>query len=158
MPVIQTLGIDHVDLTVTDLARSVAFYAEIFPALGFRRIPEEPGHVWASAHLSIAIRPAEEAEQSVAFNRFRAGLHHLALRAFTRADVDCFHEYLIAQSVEILDPPREYPEYGKGYYALFFSDPDRIKLELVHHPWGFWRHVLASGEDRRPRHVTVSHE
>lgn len=156
MTVIQTLGIDHVDLTVTEHTRSIAFYAEILPALGFRRILEEPGHVWASAHLSIAIRPAEEAERSVAFNRFRAGLHHLAFRAFTRADVDRFHEYLIAQTVEILDPPREYPAYGAGYYALFFSDPDGIKLELVHHPWGYWRHVLARGEDTRPRHVAES--
>jgi catechol 2,3-dioxygenase-like lactoylglutathione lyase family enzyme len=102
--------------------------------------------------LSIAIRPAEEAERGVAFNRFRAGLHHLAFRTFTRADVDRFHDYLVAESVEILDPPREYPHYGIGYYALFFSDPDRIKLELVHHPWGFWRHALARGEDARPRH------
>jgi hypothetical protein len=32
----------------------------------------------------------------------------------------------------ILDTPREYPQYVKGYYAVFFADPDCIKLELVH--------------------------
>ena len=34
----------------------------------------------------------------------------------------------------ILDSPREYPEYVPGYYAVFFADPDGIKLELVHIP------------------------
>ena len=24
-----------------------------------------------------------------------------------------------------------YPEYHKGYYAVFFEDPDRVKLELM---------------------------
>jgi glyoxylase I family protein len=32
----------------------------------------------------------------------------------------------------VLDAPREYPEYVPGYYAVFFADPDGIKLELVH--------------------------
>jgi hypothetical protein len=27
------------------------------------------------------------------------------------------------------DAPREYPAYVPGYYAVFFSDPDGIKLE-----------------------------
>jgi glyoxylase I family protein len=133
--VIQTAGLDHVDLTVTDLARSSAFYGEVLAALGFRRLLEEEQCVWANEHLSIAIRPAEESERGVAFNRFRAGLHHLAFRALSRADVDRCHEYLVAQSAaEILDPPQEYPQYGTGYYAVFFSDPDGMKLELVHRP------------------------
>ena len=34
----------------------------------------------------------------------------------------------------ILDPPREYLHYVPGYYAVFFSDPDGIELELVHIP------------------------
>ena len=34
----------------------------------------------------------------------------------------------------VLDPPREYPEYVPGYYAVFFTDPDGLKLELVHIP------------------------
>jgi hypothetical protein len=30
--------------------------------------------------------------------------------------------------------PREYPEYAAAYYAVFFEDPDRIKLEVAHVP------------------------
>ena len=34
----------------------------------------------------------------------------------------------------VLDPPAEYPQYGPGYYAVFFADPDGIKLECVYLP------------------------
>ena len=27
------------------------------------------------------------------------------------------------------DPPADYPSYGEGYYAVFFTDPDGLKLE-----------------------------
>jgi hypothetical protein len=36
--------------------------------------------------------------------------------------------------VRVLDAPAEYPQYGSGYYAVFFADPDGIKLEYVFTP------------------------
>src|SRR4029434_9937307 len=47
-----------------------------------------------------------------------------------------------------LEPPAEYPEYGTGYYAVFFADPDGLKLEAVHFPWGYWKRVQRSEERR----------
>ncbi|MBM4258770.1 MAG: hypothetical protein FJ147_23070 [Deltaproteobacteria bacterium] len=38
-----------------------------------------------------------------------------------------------ANGGKILDPPKEY-DYSPGYYAVFFTDPDGIKLEVVHIP------------------------
>lgn len=43
------------------------------------------------------------------------------------------HLALVAAGARILDPPREY-DYTPGYYAVFFTDPDGIKLEVVHVP------------------------
>jgi len=51
----------------------------------------------------------------------------------------------------ILDAPAEYPIYGPNYYAVFFADPDGMKLELVHFPWGYWRNTQRDGSDDRPR-------
>lgn len=34
----------------------------------------------------------------------------------------------------LLDAPADYPRYGTGYYAVFFADPDGLKLEFVHRP------------------------
>jgi catechol 2,3-dioxygenase-like lactoylglutathione lyase family enzyme len=44
------------------------------------------------------------------------------------------HEVLLGTGARILDAPAEYPDYGAGYYALFFADPDGLKLEFVHWP------------------------
>ena len=35
---------------------------------------------------------------------------------------------------DVLDAPAEYPHYAPGYYAVFFADPDGLKLEFVHMP------------------------
>ncbi len=37
------------------------------------------------------------------------------------------------QDVEIESEPQEYT-YLPGYYAVFFYDPDGLKLEIVHVP------------------------
>ena len=42
-------------------------------------------------------------------------------------------EWLRATGAEIESGPQEYV-YSLGYYAVFFYDPDGIKLEIVHVP------------------------
>ncbi len=66
-------------------------------------------------------------------DRYSPGLHHFAWNAESREEVDRFHELLLERGVEILDPPAEY-DYEPAYYAVFFADPDGLKLELVHVP------------------------
>ena len=44
------------------------------------------------------------------------------------------HALLLRIGATVLDAPAEYPQYGAGYYAVFFSDPDGLKLEFVHAP------------------------
>ena len=153
MEPIEVFGIEHIDVTVNDLARSTAFYDKVMPALGFRRLPDNDRNNirWANAHLSFAIRPATE---RVAFDRYRVGFHHVAFRAKSRAAIDEFHAFLLTERLTVLDAPAEYPIYGPKYYAVFFADPDGMKLELVHFPWGYWRNVQRDGADDRPRYST----
>jgi len=147
----DVLGVDHIDLTVNDVARSTPFYEEVLGRLGFRRV-KEPGHpIWANAHLGIAIRPPSDERRGAVFDRYRVGMHHLALRVARRSDVDEFHAWLVEHGFEVLDAPAEYPEYGPSYYAVFFADPDGMKLEVVHFPWGHWRRAMTEGRDERPR-------
>ena len=131
----QPIGaIHHIDISVGDLALSTAFYDRILPLLGFRRFPDAPeGPLWAGARLEVGLQAARSSEQEP-HDRFRVGLHHLAFTAPTRAAVDSLHRDLVAMGVTILDSPAEYSGYAPGYYAVFFADPDGIKLEYVHTP------------------------
>lgn len=150
---VDVLGFDHLDLTVNDLARSRPYYEKVLGALGFRRVDKDGDSViFANGITSIAIRGPSEDQRGASFDRHRVGLHHLALRAARRDDVDRFHAWLVGESLPVLDPPAEYPEYGESYYAVFFADPDGLKLELVHYPWGYWRRAQTEARDQRPRY------
>jgi len=83
---------------------------------------------------SIGLRQCDPAEAGHRHHRYAPGLHHLAWRAESRADVDALHDLLIERGIPVLDAPARYPEYSGDYYAVFFEDPDGIKLEYVFAP------------------------
>jgi len=149
---VEALGVDHIDLTVSDLRRSGEFYELVLGALGFSRIEHPTYTAWSNGRMNIGLRKASPAHGTTGVDRCRPGLHHLALRAKSRSHVDEFHRLLVARALPVLDPPAEYPEYGPSYYAVFFADPDAMKLEFVHFPWGYWRRVQTEGHDARPRY------
>ena len=132
-------AIHHLDLNVSDLDRSARFYDSLLTQIGFHRINlsapgEPPGFDWVAPSdtdrpMTIGIYAAKNLGQP--HDRHAAGLHHLALRANSRDDVDRLYRMLLQIHAEILDPPREYPKYEPGYYAVFFLDPDGLKLEYV---------------------------
>jgi len=130
----------HVDLTVADPSLSVPFYGAVLTRLGFRPLPVEGSAVscWGlsgdgAPEFSIALQPARGAAAARPHDRRAPGLHHLAFHAAGRSEVDAFHAFLVERGFRVLDPPAEYP-YTPGYYAVFFADPDGLKLEVVHEP------------------------
>ncbi len=68
--------------------------------------------------------------------REKLGLHHLAFSVNSRAEVERIYKKVIKnlEKVNVEDPPINCPEYGEGYYATFFFDPDGIKLEITYTP------------------------
>jgi len=149
---VEALGLDHIDLTVSDLPRSAGFYELVLGALGFSRVKHPSYTAWSNGRMNIGLREAGPESGAGSVDRLRPGLHHLALRAKSRSDVDEFHGLLVEHGLPVFDPPAEYPAYGPSYYAVFFPDPDLMKLELVHFPWGYWRRVQTEGHDRRARY------
>ncbi len=79
---------------------------------------------------SVSVR---EAKGERAYDRYDVGIHHIAFSAVSRALVDERAEWLRAHGATIESGPEEY-DYTPGYYAVFFYDPDGIKLEIVHRP------------------------
>jgi catechol 2,3-dioxygenase-like lactoylglutathione lyase family enzyme len=128
--------VHHIDLTVSDLARSGLFYDVVLGFLGYRQGRRTETWIdWdmSSPHCmpSVAVRAAANDRRH---DRYSCGLHHLAWAAESREDVDRLHKRLVEIGATILDPPADYPQYREGYYALFFADPDGLKLEFVHTP------------------------
>ena len=127
-------GVHHVDLVVSSIERSLPFYRELLGPLGFHRIGEVEGErgetIWyfGGPGSSIGVR---QAQSLGGIDRYRIGLHHVAIAAPSRAVVDERHEWLVSTGAEIESPPQDYT-YMPGYYAVFFYDPDGIKLEIVH--------------------------
>jgi glyoxylase I family protein len=134
----RSTGVHHVDLVVSSIERSLPFYRELLGPLGFHRIGEVEGErgetIWylSGPGSEIGLRQAQT-ETEVPYDRYRVGLHHLALEASSRAAVDERAQWLRNQGAEIESEPQEYG-YMPGYYAVFFYDPDGIKLEIVHVP------------------------
>lgn len=133
----------HIDLNVSDLAASKAVYGPVLEFLGYRRVKDEPdGCEWdltpdperGTGGASLGLKQASTEEIAHPHRRYAPGLHHLAWRAADRAMVDRLHHLLVERGIGVLDPPARYPEYSGDYYAVFFEDPDGIKLELVHAP------------------------
>jgi catechol 2,3-dioxygenase-like lactoylglutathione lyase family enzyme len=131
-------GVHHIDLTVKDAHASRAFYESVLGFMGYRlstsyAIGYDFDHVGAD-FCSIGIRSESGPNAGRAHDRYTPGLHHLAWTAGSREDVDAMHRHLLGIGASVLDAPAEYPQYGAGYYAVFFVDPDGLKLEYVFKP------------------------
>lgn len=126
----------HIDLTVSDLAVSTPFYDMLLGFLGYRCVRrEEIGSDWdLTTPWGVNSLGIVKAHRERGHDRYTAGLHHLAWRASDRADVDSLYELLKVHGATILDAPALYPRYTPDYYAVFFADPDGLKLEYVHAP------------------------
>src|SRR3954451_24751374 len=130
----------HMRLTVTDVARSRAFYTEV---LRFDVVLEQPpdddpdgvvadtlqgGIMLVNAGVVIGLRPVDAAHADDRFDPFRVGLDHLSFAVGSRADLDAaaqvFDEHGVAHG-----PVREVPAMGMAFLAAF--DPDGIALELT---------------------------
>ena len=132
-------GIDHFDLVVSSLERSLPLYREMLEPLGYTGTAEITGeqgervvYINGSGNLPFSLR---EARTPGEYDRYRVGIHHVAFSASSREQVNDRFKWAREAGLEIESEPREY-EYRPGYYAVFFYDPDGIKLEIVHVPDG----------------------
>ena len=128
-------ALSHIAFTVSDLDRSAAFYDLVLGFLGYTRWPSVAGQAkWKKLGVGIVLLYTAQNDQAP--DRPAPGLHHYSFEADTRAEVDALHTLLVAHDVKILDAPADYA-YTKDYYAVFFADPDGLKLELCCAPHAY---------------------
>ncbi len=128
-------SLHHLDLTVSDLDRATKFYDSWLSYAGFQRIEDcAEGPLWRGERFDLGLQAASASGAAQRHDRYTPGLHHLAFDAPSEAAVDRLHSSLIGLGAVILAPPAHYDQYAPGYYAVFFADPDGIKLEYVYTP------------------------
>ena len=124
---------------MSSLERSLPFYRGLLEPLGWTELGDVGGErgetIWylGGRGTSVGLRERQSDAHPVPYNRYGVGVHHVCFEVESRAVVDERAEWLEAQGAHIESGPQEYG-YMPGYYAVFFYDPDGLKLELVHVP------------------------
>lgn len=122
----------HIKLSVSYFKRSKEFYTKLFNSLGFQKISDkEKSAGWRTPEgFGIYIAQAESPKLKHGFSV--SGLHHLCVKAGSRSEVDKVYK-MLKEDTFIFDPPKDYPKYTGKYYAVFFSDPDGLKVEVAYY-------------------------
>ena len=120
--------IDHVSISVRDIASGARFYEALLTTLGMRQLREWPGaaigygkkypEFWINRRADMAPVAADSGA-------------HVCLRAASRAMVDAFHAAALAAGGTSDGAPGFRAQYHENYYAAFIRDPDGNRIEAV---------------------------
>jgi catechol 2,3-dioxygenase-like lactoylglutathione lyase family enzyme len=124
----RVAGIDHLVLSVGDFARSKEFYGKLLGFLGFKLKHDYDDMAgWSNGKTLFWIAAADAEGRKRKYRKGDIGFHHYAFEVASRKDIDALGAFLEKNDMTIVDPPGEY--YGRDYYAVYFTDPDGMKLE-----------------------------
>jgi catechol 2,3-dioxygenase-like lactoylglutathione lyase family enzyme len=144
---VRVVGIDHISLCVGDYRRSKAFYGKLMPFLGFEVLDEYPDTMgWTNGKTRVWIRQADAEGKKHKHRIGSIGFHHYAFELESRKDVDALQAFVKTLGARIVDPAGEYYD---DYYAVFFLDPDGLKLEGM--KWGEHQARAARNKEKKPR-------
>ncbi|KAF9438151.1 hypothetical protein BGZ76_009525 [Entomortierella beljakovae] len=136
----KTGTFNHLSLSASNYEVSKKFYNFfLVDLLGYTLIMEHPYYtMWKlPTGEAICVSPGS----NVPHHKSNPGINHVALNVETHEQIDEFYEKIVKFQAEnkdtmsasvILDKPALYPQYSSHYYALFFTDPDNIKLEIAY--------------------------
>jgi glyoxylase I family protein len=127
-------GVHHFSLTVTDLERSVDWYADLFALVRIMDEPHAGGRaivlMQPQAGLFIGLH-AHVANEREPFAETRTGLDHISFGVSSREALVAWQQRLAERS--IVHSPIKDVSYGS---VLVFRDPDNIQLEFIAPPQG----------------------
>lgn len=123
----------HTKIAVSDYKKSYPFYKSIFKEIGYKQVTDKDDHAsWVSPKgYGVSIAQAKVTNYKYKFDA--PGLHHICLKARSIGIVNRIYQSLLKKGAFIFDAPQKYPEYTDKYYAVYFSDPDGIKLEVAYY-------------------------
>lgn len=125
----MNVGIHHIELNVKNLTDSLAFYEML---QGFFKQDStievfDNAFSWKFSEFYIYVNQVQERFANINYHRKRVGLDHLAFKANSKKHVIELEKYLLDNNIPIL---YKADNYGPNYFAVYFEDPDRFKLEF----------------------------
>ena len=124
--------IDHTGISVSDFARSKAFYIAALAPIGYELLLEVPAEVTGhndAAGFGIPPKP----DFWLASGTPNVPPVHIAFRVGSRAEVDAFYAAAIKAGGKDNGKPGVRPHYHPNYYGAFVLDPDGHNIEAVCH-------------------------
>jgi catechol 2,3-dioxygenase-like lactoylglutathione lyase family enzyme len=129
----RVVGIDHLVLSVGDLARSKDYYGKVLGFLGFKLKHDLSDFAgWSNGKTLFWIAQADARGRKRKHRKGDIGFHHYAFELESREAVDALGAFLEKERLPVTDPPGSY-NGDEQYYALFFHDPDGLRLEAMHY-------------------------
>ena len=129
----RVVGIDHLVLSVGDFDRSKEFYRKVLGFLGFKLKHDGGGFSgWSNGKTLLWIAQADAPGRKHNYRKGEIGFHHYAFELASRKAVNELGAFLGAHGMPIADPPDSY-NGDDNYYAVFFTDPDGLRLEAMHY-------------------------
>jgi len=125
----------HILINVSSKRKSFPFYKELLKYLGWEIIYEDSNYLGASSRpADLWFEETEPEYKKNYFHRKNTGINHFSFKVARKGDVDKFHQdFLKKKGIKTLyESPAIFPDYGDNYYAVFFEDPDRIKIEVAY--------------------------
>lgn len=124
--------VHHIELYVSDLKNTLSFWGWFLEELDYESFQSwEQGQSWKLGETYLVFVQAEEKFLDTPYHRCRVGLNHLAFHAESRQQVDEMTKRLESRGVNILYKNKHPYAGGEEHYAVYFEDPDRMKVELV---------------------------
>ena len=124
--------IDHLGFSVSDFARSRAFYVQALAPLGYAPVMDVTKEQ-SGGYEGTGFGPPGRPHFWIGTGEARSGSTHVAFAASSRAAVDAFHRAALAAGGRDNGAPGLRPHYHEHYYGAFVFDPDGHNIEAVCH-------------------------
>ncbi|MCF7857764.1 MAG: VOC family protein [Candidatus Cloacimonetes bacterium] len=122
----------HVEIYVNDLKKTYKFWNWFLEELGYHEFQKwDNGFSFKLAETYIVFVQTEKRFLDIPYHRCHSGLNHLAFHGSDRKFINELTEKLRNNGLKILYEDRHPFAGGKGVYAVYFEDPDRLKVEVV---------------------------
>lgn len=120
-------GIAHLYITVADFDRALPFYQRLLAFCQMEcLVATDELYYCVGGRTGIGIRRAAVHDD---FDPYRAGLHHVCLRARSAADVAVLAAQIEAFGGRLIHGPQT-DDWAPGYHSALFEDPGGTRIEV----------------------------